>query len=88
MESTIEINAKSRTASVQIPDNTKTITFTVSREKCNDVLVEAVNKEGNAKGKPLNKYLPQFKTKGEVKELRFMMNDFSTKPITITIKTK
>ena len=82
---TINLTSQNRTSQATIPHGTKKITLTVSREKCSDVLLECVDLEGKAKGKPLNKYLPGFPTKGKIAQLRFIMNDFSVKPIEITL---
>lgn len=82
----IEINLKNRIKTVQLPEGISTIAIKVSREKCNDILLELVDKNGKAKGKPLNKYLPMIKKINNIEQLRFMMNDFSTKPITVELE--
>ena len=80
----IEITAKQRTHSVTVPDDTKKMSIKVSRDNCKDVLLETIDKDGRAKGKPLTKYLPSCKM-NNIKQLRFTMNNFSTKPITVEI---
>lgn len=84
---TIALSAKHRNEQVEIPSDTKMLLLEVSRAKCKDVLLEVFNDSGQAKGKPLEKWLPQIKQKG-ISALRFMMNDFSTQPIEIKITCK
>ncbi|WP_430816136.1 hypothetical protein [Carboxylicivirga sp. RSCT41] len=84
---TVHLTAKSRVEQVDIPSGTKRLLLEVSRAKCKDVLLEVVDDSGQAKGKPLEKWLPHIKQKG-VSALRFMMNDFSTQPIKIQITCK
>ena len=81
---TISLSARYRNEEVAIPTGVKIIMLEVSRSKCKDVLLEVVDEKGQAKGKPLEKWLPQIKLK-EVRALRFMMNDFSIQPIEIQI---
>ncbi len=83
----IELNSKKRQEFVQIPEKTKRITIEVSREKCMDVLTEIIDEKGHAKGKPLQKWLPQIPGKN-VSQIRFTMNDFSTRPIEIQLQIK
>ncbi|TRX70450.1 hypothetical protein [Carboxylicivirga sp. M1479] len=84
---TVKLTAQNRTEELEIDQKVKLIELKVSRKQCKDVLLEVIDEQGNAKGKPLEKYLPCIKQKG-VKGLRFMMNDFSTKPIEISISWK
>jgi len=84
----VELNSKKRTELLEVPSSTKRIELKVSREKCNDVLLEVIDTAGRAKGKPLNKHLPLIQAKGKISSLRFMMNDFSTKPISVEIDFK
>ncbi len=84
---TVSLSARHRNEQVDITAGTKSITLEVSRCQCKDVLLEVVDENGQAKGKPLEKWLPQIKQKG-VSALRFMMNDFSTQPIEIQITWK
>lgn len=83
----IQLNSKKRQELVHIPEKTKKITIKVSRDKCMDVLTEIINDKGHAKGKPLQKWLPQIQVKN-VSQIRFTMNDFSTKPIEIELHSK
>jgi len=82
-----ELNVQNRNKEVTLPDSTSKVKIVVSRSNCKDVLLEVVDQEGKAKGKPLEKWLPEIKSKS-IKGLRFMMNDFSTKPITIKLDSK
>ncbi|MBS2099446.1 hypothetical protein [Carboxylicivirga linearis] len=82
-----ELNVQNRIKEVTLPDGTSKVKIGVSRSNCKDVLLEVIDQEGKAKGKPLEKWLPEIKSKS-MKGLRFMMNDFSTKPIKITIDFK
>ncbi|MCG8581636.1 MAG: hypothetical protein MI866_17050 [Bacteroidales bacterium] len=84
---TIYLSTKNRNEQVVIPSGTKVMMLEVSRAKCKDVLLEVVDDKGQAKGKPLEKWLPQIKQKG-ISALRFMMNDFSAQPIEIQITWK
>ncbi|TAJ14496.1 hypothetical protein DMA11_04810 [Marinilabiliaceae bacterium JC017] len=84
---TLTLNVSERNVSLDVPAVTKKIFFEVSRSDCRDVLLEVVDQQGRAKGKPLDKQLPEIKGVG-VSVLRFMMNDFSTRPITITVSFK
>ncbi len=52
-----------------------------------DVLTEVINSEGEARGKPLQKWLPQIPAKN-IAQIRFTMNDFSSKPIKIKLEFK
>lgn len=79
----VNLSASNRNAEVDISEGIKKIKIEVSRENCKDILCEVVNSNGNAKGKPLNKWLPQIKS--PIKQIRFMMNNFSIKPIEIKI---
>lgn len=81
----VALNAKNRIKTIMLPEETKSISLKISREKCSDVLLELIDKNNQAKGKPLNKHLPVIKQAKELKQLRFIMNDFSTKPITIEL---
>jgi len=81
---TINLGAQHRIDEVELPEGVKEIAISVSRAKCKDVLLELINEQGQAKGKPLEKYLPQIKQKG-IRRLRFMMNDFSIQPIEISL---
>ena len=83
----LSLSAKHRIEEVPLPEGIKQIDMSVSRSKCKDVLLEIVSDNGQAKGKPLEKWLPQVKQKG-LSKLRFMMNDFSTQPIDISIRWK
>jgi len=83
----LSLSAKHRIEEVPLPEGIKHIDMSVSRSKCKDVLLEIVSDNGQAKGKPLEKWLPQIKQKG-LSKLRFMMNDFSTQPIDISIRWK
>lgn len=84
---TVSLSVRNRIEEVSIPEEVKSISLNVSRAKCKDVLMEVVDEQGKAKGKPLEKWLPQIKQKG-IRHLRFMMNDFSTQPIEIEISWK
>jgi len=83
----INLSAKQRIDEFELPKGVKIINIVVSRSKCKDVLLELIDADGKAKGKPLDKYLPQIKQKN-IKRLRFMMNDFSTQPIEIKLSWK
>jgi len=82
---TINLSAKERQASIIMENHPKTIALEASRENCKDILTEIFDEKGNAQCKPLQKILPQLKSKTPITQLRFTMNDFSTKPITIII---
>ena len=82
-----ELNVQNRIKEVTLPAGTSKVQIAVSRSNCKDVLLEVIDQEGKAKGKPLEKWLPEIKSKS-LSGLRFMMNDFSTKPIKITIDFK
>ncbi len=78
----INLTAQERNKGLKVSNGTNTINIEVLRSKCKDVLLElagVITKQGD---KPMQRYLPQIKVK-DVKLLRFMMNDFSTKPIGI-----
>ncbi|MCT4591741.1 MAG: hypothetical protein N4A71_28230 [Carboxylicivirga sp.] len=83
----VKLSAKHRNEQVELPEELKIISIEVSRVKCKDVLLEVIDGQGNSKGKPLEKWLPQIKQKG-IRSLRFMMNDFSTQPIEINVSWK
>ncbi|MBK3519180.1 hypothetical protein [Carboxylicivirga marina] len=83
----VELSARHRIEQIDIPTGVKVISLVVSRAKCKDVLLELIDNRGNAKGKPLEKCLPQIKQQG-VHVLRFMMNDFSIQPIDIEVSWK
>lgn len=83
----IVLNVKNRIQEVTLPDGISQILFQVSRTDCKDILLELIHADGQAKGKPLFKYLPKVNVKS-VSSLRFMMNDYSTRPITIKMKYK
>ncbi len=80
----IDLNIQNRVKEVTFSEIVKKLKIEVSRDNCKDVLLEVIDAEGKAKGKPLQKWLPEIKQKG-IARLRFMMNDFSTKPIKIKI---
>ncbi|MCG8701124.1 MAG: hypothetical protein MI922_23930 [Bacteroidales bacterium] len=84
----VNLDSKNRQKMMEVPGNTKKIILNVSRDKCNDVLLELVNAEGKATSKPLNKYLPEIKLKEPINNLRFTMNNFSTRPIQIVVGFK
>lgn len=88
MNHSFELTVKHRIETVEVPSGIKQIQITVSRNDCMDVLLELVNMQGKAKGKPLQKHLPMILTKKQTCKLRFMMNDFSTKPILISLLGK
>lgn len=79
----VNLDTKNRQKTIEVPGNTKKIILKVSRDKCNDVLLELVSTEGKATSKPLNKYLPEIRLKEPIDNLRFTMNNFSTRPIQI-----
>lgn len=83
---TINLSKEKRFADIELPFATKKASIKVSRSKCNDILVEMVDVDGMATSKPLHKILPEIKSKKQLIKLRFIMNDFSTKPIAITIE--
>jgi len=83
----ILLTSKKRQETCNIPANTKKIKIETSREKCMDVLTEVINSEGEARGKPLQKWLPQIPAKN-IAQIRFTMNDFSSKPIKIKLEFK
>ena len=80
----IELNVQQRVKDVTFSEIVKKLKIGVSRDNCMDVLLEVIDIQGRAKGKPLQKWLPEIKQNG-IAGLRFMMNDFSTKPIKIKI---
>lgn len=80
----IELNVQNRLMEVDLPNLTKKLKLEVSRAECKDVLLEVIDSKGKAKGKPLSKWLPEIKGQS-IARLRFMMNDHSTKPITINV---
>lgn len=82
-----ELNVQNRNKEVTLPDGTSKMKIGVSQSNCKDVLLEVIDQEGKAKGKPLEKWLPEIKSNSK-SGLRFMMNDFSTKPIKITLDFK
>lgn len=84
---TVILSAKNRNEYVELTTVVKLVTIEVSRQNCKDVLLEVVDEQGQSKGKPLEKWLPQIKAKN-IAGLRFMMNDFSTKPIEIKLTWK
>ncbi|MBR8537728.1 hypothetical protein KDU71_19310 [Carboxylicivirga sediminis] len=84
---TVILSAKNRNEYVELTTGVKLVTIEVSRQNCKDVLLEVVDEQGQSKGKPLEKWLPQIKAKN-IAGLRFMMNDFSTKPIEIKLTWK
>ncbi len=86
-QTTVSLSAQKRNEYIELEGDIKEVNFVVSRPNCKDVLLEVVDVLGKAKGKPLEKCLPKIKYKS-IKGLRFMMNDFSTKPIDITISWK
>ncbi|MCU4162850.1 hypothetical protein [Carboxylicivirga caseinilyticus] len=79
-----ELNVQNRNKEVTLPNGTTKVKIEVSRNSCKDVLLEVVDADGQAKGKPLEKWLPEVKSKS-MSGIRFMMNDFSTKPIVIKL---
>ncbi len=85
-QATVNLSAKSRNEYTEL-SGAKFVTIEVSRSNCKDVLLEVVDEHGKSKGKPLEKWLPQIKAKN-ISGLRFMMNDFSTKPIEIKLTWK
>ncbi len=86
-QATVCLSAKSRSEYIEIVSGAKLVAIEVSRSNCKDVLLEVVDEQGQSKGKPLEKWLPQIKAKN-IAGLRFMMNDFSTKPIEIKLTWK
>lgn len=88
MKYCVELTALCRQQCIKLEYPATSFKFSCSRDKCNDVLCELVSPEGKAVGKPLHKYIPGYKHKSQVKELRFTMNDFSTRPIKIEIEAK
>ncbi len=86
-QTTVCLSAKSRNEYIELVSGAKLVTIEVSRSNCKDVLLEVVDEHGKSKGKPLEKWLPQIKAKN-ISGLRFMMNDFSTKPIEIKLTWK
>lgn len=84
---TVILSATNRNEYVELTTVVKLVTIEVSRQNCKDVLLEVVDEQGQSKGKPLEKWLPQIKAKN-IAGLRFMMNDFSTKPIEIKLTWK
>lgn len=83
----IQLDAKQRIQTIEIPQGATTMIISVSRDNCKDILLEIVDSNGNATGKPLTKYIPSCKL-NKSKKLRFSMNNFSTKPITIELMLK
>ena len=81
----INLSVKNRITSYHLKPGTKKIEIEVSRKDCKDILLELVDKDGNAKSKPLNKFLPEIRNNGDISVLRFIMNDFNTKPIAIKL---
>ena len=81
----VDLNKNNRYAELNLPLVTGKIKIKVSREKCNDVLVEVVDEAGNALSKPLHKIIPELKPKKAVAKMRFIMNNFSTSPIEIKL---
>ncbi|MBS2212357.1 hypothetical protein KEM09_13155 [Carboxylicivirga mesophila] len=84
---TVILSATNRNEYVELTTVVKLVKIEVSRQNCKDVLLEVVDEQGQSKGKPLEKWLPQIKAKN-IAGLRFMMNDFSTKPIEIKLTWK
>nr|WP_321411789.1 hypothetical protein [uncultured Carboxylicivirga sp.] len=82
-----ELNVQNRNREVTLPDGTSKVKIEVSRSSCKDILLEVIDTDGQAKGKPLEKWLPEVKIKS-MNGFRFMMNDFSTKPIVIKLDFK
>jgi len=80
----IELNVQNRVQEVNLPCIIKKLKLEVSRAECMDVLLEVIDIEGRAKGKPLSKWLPEIKDQS-IARLRFMMNNYSTRPITIIL---
>ncbi len=80
----INLSVQNRVKEVTFSEIVNKVTIEVSRDNCKDVLLEVIDADGKAKGKPLQKWLPAIKQNG-ISGIRFMMNDFSTKPITIKI---
>lgn len=83
----VNLNATNRVEEVELAQSYSKIELEVSRSNCKDVLLEVIDVDGNAKGKPLCKYESVIKGKNVCK-LRFLMNDFSTQPVTVSIKGK
>ena len=81
----IELSKDKRVNELELLSAPKKIKIEVSREKCNDILLEMVDFTGMATCKPLHKVLPVIKVTRPIHKLRFIMNDFSTKPITIML---
>ena len=81
----IELSKDIRLVEIELSLASKKIKLAATREKCNDVLVEMVDEDGMATSKPLHKILPEIKSKKPLIKIRFLMNDFSTKPITISV---
>lgn len=85
MNHSFELTVKHRNETIEVSAEIKEIKITVSRDNCMDVLLELVDMQGKAKGKPLQKHLPLIQTKKQLLALRFMMNDFSTRPVSISL---
>lgn len=83
----VHLNVTNRVEEVELAQSYSKIELEVSRSNCKDVLLELIDDDGNAKGKPLCKYGLEIKGK-HVHKLRFTMNDFSTQPVTVSIKGK
>lgn len=83
----IELTATHRIELVEFEKPISKIQMETSRSKCKDVLLEVIDQSGQAKGKPLSKFGPEVKGR-EICKLRFMMNDFSIQPVTITLRVK
>ncbi|WP_439183776.1 hypothetical protein [Carboxylicivirga taeanensis] len=83
----VHLSAANRNAYLELEVPARWVSIEVSRHNCKDVLLEVVDENGQSKGKPLEKCVPQIKA-SNIKGLRFMMNDFSTKPIEIQLTWK
>jgi len=79
----VNLHSKKRQVNCTLNTESKVFEFEVSRNDCRDVLVEFIDKDGNAQCKPLAKCVPLVKIKKEIFSIRFTMNDMSTKPIEI-----
>jgi len=81
----VELSAQNRQQVILVPPGCEKMNVKVSREKCHDVLVVMIDHKGNVRSKPLHKVLPFIKDTHEQASLRFTMNNFSTKPISIEL---
>lgn len=82
----ITLTNKHRQEKIVLTKSFNKILLQVSREQCMDILLEVFNNKGQAQSKPLQKWVPIIK-KPNITTLRFTMNDYSNKPITIKIDT-